>query len=75
MDKKNLWLILSIIAFITLILSIYMSYKTRKTERAWIIGSMLFGIGCGELKIHCMYDCFGVIHFGYQQLNKLKEDV
>lgn len=75
MGKKNLWLILSIIAFITLILSIYMSYKTRKTEYAWIIGSMLFGIGCGELKIHCMYDCFGVIHFGYQRLNKLKEDV
>ena len=48
MDKKNLWLMLSIIAFITLILSIYMSYKTRKTEYAWIIGSMLFGIGCGS---------------------------
>lgn len=47
MDKKNLWLILSIIAFITLILSIYMSYKTGKTEYAWIVGSMLFGIGCG----------------------------
>ena len=48
MDKKNLWLILEIIAFITLILSIYMSYKTGKTEYAWIIGSMLFGIGCGD---------------------------
>ena len=36
---------LAIIAFITLILSIYMSYKTGKTEYAWIIGSMLFGIG------------------------------
>ena len=47
MDKKNLWLILSIIAFITLILSIYMSYKTGKTEYAWVIGSMLFGIGSG----------------------------
>ena len=48
MDKKNLWLILEIIAFITLILSIYMPYKTGKTEYAWIIGSMLFGIGCGD---------------------------
>ena len=48
MDKKNLWLILAIIASITLILSIYMSYKTGKTEYAWIIGSMLFGIGCGS---------------------------
>ena len=48
MDKKNLWLILAIIAFITLILSIYMSYKTGKTEYAWIIGSTLFGIGCGS---------------------------
>ena len=47
MDKKNLWLILSIIAFITLILSIYMSYKTGKTEYAWIIGSMFLGIGSG----------------------------
>ena len=47
MDKKNLWLILAIIAFITLILSIYMSYKTGKTEYAWIIGSMFLGIGCG----------------------------
>ncbi|MGT2677483.1 hypothetical protein [Streptococcus pseudoporcinus] len=47
MDKKNLWLILAIISFITLILSIYMSYKTGKTEYAWIIGSMLLGIGCG----------------------------
>ena len=48
MVKKNLWLILAIIAFITLVLSIYMSYKTGKTEYAWIIGSMLFGIGCGD---------------------------
>lgn len=48
MDKKNLWLILSIIAFIALIASIYMSYKTGKTEYAWIIGSILFGIGCGS---------------------------
>lgn len=48
MNKKRLWLILAIIAFITLILSIYMSYKTGKTEYAWIIGSMLFGIGCGS---------------------------
>ena len=47
MDKKNLWLILAIISFITLILSIYMSYKTGKTEYAWIIGSMFLGIGCG----------------------------
>ncbi|HGK6271411.1 MAG: hypothetical protein MRZ23_08050 [Finegoldia magna] len=48
MDKKNLWLILAIISFITLILSIYMSYKTGKTEYAWIVGSILFGIGCGD---------------------------
>lgn len=48
MDKKNLWLILTIIAFIALIASIYMSYKTGRTEYAWIIGSMLFGIGCGS---------------------------
>ncbi|HEO5172218.1 TPA: hypothetical protein VA289_000716 [Streptococcus agalactiae] len=48
MVKKNLWLILAIIAFITLILSIYMSYNTGKTEYAWIIGFMLFGIGCGS---------------------------
>lgn len=47
MVKKKLWLILAIIAFITLVLSVYMSYKTGKTEYAWIIGSMLFGIGCG----------------------------
>ena len=47
MDKKNLWLILTIIAFIALLASIYMSYKTGKTEYAWIIGSMLFGMGCG----------------------------
>lgn len=48
MGKKNLWLILTIIAFITLLASIYMSNKTGKTEYAWIIGSMLFGIGCGD---------------------------
>lgn len=48
MVKKKLWLILAIIAFVTLILSVYMSYKTGKTEYAWIIGSMLFGIGCGS---------------------------
>lgn len=48
MVKKNLWLILAIIAFITLILSRYISYKTGKTEYAWIIGSILFGIGCGD---------------------------
>lgn len=48
MNKKNLWLILAIITFITLILSIYISYKTGKTEYAWIIGSMLFGIGCWD---------------------------
>lgn len=48
MDKKNLWLVLTIIAFITLLASIYMSYKTGKTEYAWIIGSMLFGIWCGD---------------------------
>ena len=48
MDNKNLWLILTIIAFITFLASIFMSYKTGKTEYAWIIGSMLFGIGCGD---------------------------
>lgn len=47
MKKKNLWLILMILALITLTASIYMSYKSGKTEYAWIIGSMLFGIGCG----------------------------
>lgn len=48
MDKKNFWLILTIIVFITLLASIYMSYKTGKTEYVWIVGSMLFGIGCGD---------------------------
>ncbi|WP_200807616.1 hypothetical protein [Urinicoccus timonensis] len=48
MDKKNLWLILMILGFMILITSIYMSYKTGKTEYAWIIGSMLFGIGSGD---------------------------
>ena len=48
MSKKNLWLILAIIAFIALIVSIHMSYRAGKTEYAWIIGSMLFGIGCGS---------------------------
>ena len=46
--KKNLWLILTILAFITLIISIWISYHSEKTEYAWIIGSMLFGIGCGS---------------------------
>lgn len=48
MNKKNLWLILTILAFMTLIVSIFMSYKSGRTEYAWIIGSMLFGIGCGD---------------------------
>lgn len=48
MDKKNLWLILAMIAFVALMASIVMSYKTGRTEYAWIIGSMLFGIGCGS---------------------------
>lgn len=48
MDKKNLWLVLTIFAFIALITSIFMSYKTGKTEYAWIIGSMLLGIGSGD---------------------------
>lgn len=48
MDKKNLWLILTILAFITLIASIFMSYKSGMTEYPWIVGSMLFGIGCGN---------------------------
>lgn len=47
-EQKNLWLILLISAFITLLASIYMSYKTGKTEYAWIIGSIIFGIGCGD---------------------------
>lgn len=48
MDKKSLWLILAMIALMTLIASIFMSYKTGRTECPWIIGSMLFGIGCGN---------------------------
>ena len=48
MNKKNRWLIVVIAAFIALIASIYMSYKTGKTEYAWIIGSMLLGIGSGD---------------------------
>ena len=48
MSNKNLWLGLTILAFVTLLVSIHMSYKTGKTEYAWIIGSMLFGIGCGS---------------------------
>lgn len=48
MNKKYVWLILAMIAFITLIASIFMSYKTGRTEYPWIIGSMLFGIGCGD---------------------------
>lgn len=48
MNKKKLWLTLTIIAFVVLITSIYMSYQTGDTEYAWIIGSMLFGIGCGN---------------------------
>ena len=47
MFKNKLWLILAIVAFITVIIEIYMSYKTGKIDYAWIIGSMLFGIGCG----------------------------
>jgi len=53
MDKKNMWLIFSIISFIVFLLSIYMSYRTGATEYAWIIGSTLFGIGCGK-KYHEM---------------------
>lgn len=34
MDNKNLWLILTIIAFIAFLASIFMSYKTGKTEYA-----------------------------------------
>ncbi len=48
MNKKNIWLILTIISGVVLLLSIYMSNKAGKTEYAWIIGSMLFGIGCGS---------------------------
>ena len=48
MDRKNIWLILTIVSFIVFLISIYMSYKTGRTEYAWIIGSMLFGIGCGS---------------------------
>ncbi len=53
MNKKNIWLILSIMSFVVLLLSIYMSYKTGRSEYAWIIGSMLFGIGTGS-KYHNM---------------------
>ena len=48
MNKKNMWLILTVISEVALLLSIYMSNKAGKTEYAWIIGSMLFGIGCGS---------------------------
>ena len=48
MVKMNLWVILTIIAFIVLLLSIYMSCKIGKTEYAWIVGSILFGIGRGD---------------------------
>ena len=48
MNKKNMWLILTVISVLVLSLSIYMSDVTGKTEYAWIIGSMLFGIGCGS---------------------------
>ena len=48
MVKKKQWLTLAIIVFFTLVLSVYISYKTGKTEYEWIIGSMLFGIGCGS---------------------------
>lgn len=48
MNKKNMWLILTVISVAVFLLSIYMSNKTGKTEYAWIIGSMLFGIGCGS---------------------------
>lgn len=53
MSKKNLWLILTIIAFVMLILSIYMSYNAGKTDYALIIGTMLFGIISGS-KFHNM---------------------
>lgn len=48
MGNKNLWLLLTILGFMILVVSIYMSYKTGKTEYAWIIGSMLFGIVSGD---------------------------
>lgn len=48
MDKNNLWLVLTIIALFILIVSIFMSYKTGRTEYAWIIGSMLCGIVSGN---------------------------
>lgn len=53
MEKKNVWLILAMIAFITLIASIWISFNSGKTEYAWIIGSMLFGMGCGS-KYHTL---------------------
>ncbi len=46
--KNKKWLIISIISFVILLVSIFMSYKTGKTEYAWIIGSMLLGIGSGS---------------------------
>lgn len=48
MIKKHMWLILTVISGVVLSLSICMSNKTGKSEYAWIIGSMLFGIGCGS---------------------------
>ena len=48
MNKKHMWLILTVISGVLLLLSIYMSNKTGKTEYAWIIGSILLGIGCGS---------------------------
>lgn len=48
MGNKNLWLLLTVLGFMILVVSIYMSYKTGKTEYAWIIGSVLFGIGSGD---------------------------
>ncbi|MGF3076201.1 hypothetical protein [Facklamia sp. P12955] len=48
MNKKYMWLILSIISLVVLLISIYMSYKTGRTEYAWIIGAMLLGIVSGN---------------------------
>lgn len=46
MEGKK-YLILCIMSFIILVTSVFMSYRTGKTEYGWIIGSLLLGIGTG----------------------------
>lgn len=47
MNRKYMWLVLALFSFIVLLLSVYKSYRSGEPEYAWIIGSLLFGIGCG----------------------------